>query len=190
MVRYQLEDAELTAYFGWLLGIGNFYHLILQSYGFDAYQTILLGLPAAAIQTFFPLSSSWVARRYKDSRIWVMVCLGILLAGCAADVVRLGRLGSSLITRSRPTIRAHPKGCEIVRLLYHRELCWICRSGICYAWGQCHGVYVSSVRGVTVVYLESSQRSSTRKRITVGGTIFVAYAVGNLIGNRMPFALT
>ncbi|KAJ9121466.1 hypothetical protein QFC22_002082 [Naganishia vaughanmartiniae] len=55
-----------------VLRIGNFYHLILQSYGFSAFNTILLGLPAAAIQIFFPLSASWVARRYKNTRLWVM----------------------------------------------------------------------------------------------------------------------
>lgn len=58
-------------------GIGNFYHLILQSYGFSAFNTILLGLPAAAIQIFFPLSASWIARRYKNARLWVMVSVHI-----------------------------------------------------------------------------------------------------------------
>ncbi|KAJ9116221.1 hypothetical protein QFC24_006812 [Naganishia onofrii] len=60
-----------------VLRIGNFYHLILQSYGFSAFNTILLGLPAAAIQIFFPLSASWVARRYKNARLWVMVSVHI-----------------------------------------------------------------------------------------------------------------
>jgi ACS family allantoate permease-like MFS transporter len=31
-------------------GIANFLHLILQSYGYSAFQTILIGLPQAVLQ--------------------------------------------------------------------------------------------------------------------------------------------
>jgi hypothetical protein len=134
-VDSQSENAKLIIPLIWFVGIGNFYHLILQSYGFDAFQTILLGLPAAAIQTFFPLSSSWVARRYKDTRTWVMVGLYTLLAKSAADGGCLDRLGTSFVAWSRFAIRSHTTGRKTVRLLYHRELCWICRSRIRYAGG-------------------------------------------------------
>ncbi|KAI5453868.1 hypothetical protein NCC49_004864 [Naganishia albida] len=128
-------------------GIGNFYHLILQSYGFDAYQTILLGLPAAAIQTFFPLSSSWVARRYKDSRIWVMVAWVLpSLLGVALQY-GLTQRGARLF------------GYYII------------------------GSFVGSVgQGFA---MPGANVTGYTKRITVGGTIFVAYAVGNLIGPQL-----
>lgn len=54
-------------------GIGNFLHLILQSYGFSAIHTILLGLPQSACQVVFTLGGSYMARNYKGWRTWVMV---------------------------------------------------------------------------------------------------------------------
>jgi ACS family allantoate permease-like MFS transporter len=54
-------------------GLGNFLHLILQSYGFSSFETILVGLPQAAVQVFFALLGSWMARRFKGWRIWIMV---------------------------------------------------------------------------------------------------------------------
>lgn len=54
-------------------GIGNFLHLILQSYGYTAFQTILIGLPQAAMQVVFPLSGAYVARCFPGWRIYVMM---------------------------------------------------------------------------------------------------------------------
>jgi len=48
-------------------------HLILQSYGYDAFQTILMGQPQSVMQVIFPLSGAYIARRYKNARIYVMM---------------------------------------------------------------------------------------------------------------------
>jgi ACS family allantoate permease-like MFS transporter len=53
-------------------GLGNFLHLILQSYGFSPLQTILVGLPQAAAQVFIALTGSYIARRFRNSRTIVM----------------------------------------------------------------------------------------------------------------------
>ncbi|KAK4689629.1 MFS transporter, ACS family, allantoate permease, partial [Tremellales sp. Uapishka_1] len=48
-------------------------HLILQSYGYSAFQTILIGLPQAVLQVVFPLSGSYVARKFPNARLYVMM---------------------------------------------------------------------------------------------------------------------
>jgi MFS family permease len=68
-------------------GIANFLHLIvsptssaadrrsshqLQSYGYDAFQTILWGLPQAAMQVVFPLSGAYLACALPNARCYVM----------------------------------------------------------------------------------------------------------------------
>ncbi|OCF41073.1 allantoate permease [Kwoniella heveanensis CBS 569] len=54
-------------------GIGNFLHLILQSYGYTAFQTILIGLPQAAMQVVFPLSGAIIARKVPGARLYVLM---------------------------------------------------------------------------------------------------------------------
>ncbi|WRT68774.1 uncharacterized protein IL334_005754 [Kwoniella shivajii] len=54
-------------------GIGNFLHLILQSYGYTAFQTILIGLPQAAMQVVFPLSGAYIARKVPGARLYVLM---------------------------------------------------------------------------------------------------------------------
>jgi hypothetical protein len=54
-------------------GIANFLHLILQSYGYSAFQTILVGLPQAVLQIIFPLSGAYIARRFPNCRLYVMM---------------------------------------------------------------------------------------------------------------------
>ncbi|WWC90314.1 uncharacterized protein L201_005247 [Kwoniella dendrophila CBS 6074] len=54
-------------------GIGNFLHLILQSYGYTAFQTILIGLPQAAMQVIFPLSGAYIARKVPQARLYVLM---------------------------------------------------------------------------------------------------------------------
>ncbi|KAK8854473.1 hypothetical protein IAR55_003211 [Kwoniella newhampshirensis] len=54
-------------------GIGNFLHLILQPYGYTAFQTILIGLPQAAMQVVFPLSGAIIARKVPGARLYVLM---------------------------------------------------------------------------------------------------------------------
>ncbi|OXG19188.1 allantoate permease [Cryptococcus neoformans Ze90-1] len=54
-------------------GIGNFLHLILQSYGYTSFQTILMGLPQAAMQVVFPLSGAIIARKVPNARLYVLM---------------------------------------------------------------------------------------------------------------------
>ncbi|WVQ79769.1 hypothetical protein IAT38_001869 [Cryptococcus sp. DSM 104549] len=54
-------------------GIGNFLHLILQSYGYTAFKTILMGLPQAAMQVFFPLTGAIIARKVPNARLYVLM---------------------------------------------------------------------------------------------------------------------
>lgn len=44
----------------------------LQSYGYNAFQTILWGLPQATMQIIFPLSGAYLARKLKNARCYVM----------------------------------------------------------------------------------------------------------------------
>ncbi|WVQ72670.1 hypothetical protein IAR50_002229 [Cryptococcus sp. DSM 104548] len=54
-------------------GIGNFLHLILQSYGYTSFQTILMGLPQAAMQVIFPLTGAIIARKVPNARLYVLM---------------------------------------------------------------------------------------------------------------------
>ncbi|KAE8541995.1 hypothetical protein D1P53_002169 [Cryptococcus gattii VGV] len=54
-------------------GIGNFLHLILQSYGYTSFQTILMGLPQAVLQVLFPLSGAIIARKVPNARLYVLM---------------------------------------------------------------------------------------------------------------------
>lgn len=85
---------------GWLLatatfaltvpngGLGTYLHLILQAYGYNAFQAILLGLPQGGIQVVLVLSTTYIARRYANMRIYVSIAgislalLGILIQYC------------------------------------------------------------------------------------------------------------
>jgi ACS family allantoate permease-like MFS transporter len=48
-------------------------HLILQSYGYGPFQTILMGLPQAVMQVFFPLSGAYIARQFPNCRLYVIM---------------------------------------------------------------------------------------------------------------------
>ncbi|KAJ9095953.1 hypothetical protein QFC21_005315 [Naganishia friedmannii] len=136
------------------------------SYGFSAFNTILLGLPAAAIQIFFPLSASWVARRYKNTRLWVMIIWVIP-----------SLIGVALQYGTKSTAP---------RLFGYYVI-----SGFVGSVGQAFAFPGANVTGYTLVLHQSSKgyklidlvqnAQNDRKRITVGGMVFVAYAVGNLI---------
>jgi len=85
---------------GWLLtaatfaltvpngGLGTYLHLILQAYGYNAFQAILLGLPQGGVQVVLVLGTTYLARRYVNMRIYVslggiaLALLGILLQYC------------------------------------------------------------------------------------------------------------
>ncbi|KAL7422098.1 hypothetical protein Q5752_002741 [Cryptotrichosporon argae] len=74
------RDPQGWAYFAIVLcltipngGIANFLHLILQSYGYSAFQTVLIGLPGAAMQIVFPLTGMLVARRWTGWRCRTMM---------------------------------------------------------------------------------------------------------------------
>lgn len=53
------------------------------------------------------------------------------------------RVGSPVSARSRSAIRYYQYWFQIIRVLYHRELRWIGRSGIRDARGECDRLYVS-----------------------------------------------
>jgi len=54
-------------------GLGNFLHLILNAWGYGSFESILLGLPSGILQTIFVLTSGYIARTYKGTRIYVAV---------------------------------------------------------------------------------------------------------------------
>lgn len=65
---------------GWLLffavlsltipngGLGNFFHLILKEYGYNAFETILLGLPTGVVQVLVVVCAGYIARKYDNKR--------------------------------------------------------------------------------------------------------------------------
>lgn len=65
---------------GWLLffavlsltipngGLGNFFHLILKEYGYNAFETILLGLPTGVVQVIVVIMAGYIARKMPDKR--------------------------------------------------------------------------------------------------------------------------
>lgn len=65
---------------GWLLffavlsltipngGLGNFFHLILKEYGYNAFETILLGLPTGVVQVLVVVCAGYIARKYDKKR--------------------------------------------------------------------------------------------------------------------------
>lgn len=79
---------------GWLLffatfsltipngGLGNYFNLILQSYGYNPFQTLLLGIPTGAVQVVAVLLGGWISRVYRNMRIYVaIVGIAICLTG-------------------------------------------------------------------------------------------------------------
>lgn len=68
---------------GWLLffavftltvpngGLGNFFHLILKEYGYNAFETILLGIPTGIVQVAVVIGGGYTARRYSGRRIQI-----------------------------------------------------------------------------------------------------------------------
>jgi hypothetical protein len=46
-------------------GIGTFGNLIVQSFGYDSFQTILFNIPFGAIQIIAIIGSAWLATKYQ-----------------------------------------------------------------------------------------------------------------------------
>lgn len=144
---------------GWLLfilvisycipngGIGNFLHLILQSYGFSAIETILLGLPQSACQVIFTLGGSYMARNYKGWRTWVMIIY--VLPAVAGVAIQYGTRNTGALLFGYYMIPSFVAGL-----------------------GQAFAMPGANVTGYT-------------KRCTTAAMVFVAYAVGNIIGPHL-----
>lgn len=57
-------------------GISTFGPLIVESFGFDSFTTILFNMPFGAVQVFATLGSAWAATHYKaKSPILALLCL-------------------------------------------------------------------------------------------------------------------
>lgn len=133
-------------------GLGNFLHLILQSYGFSPLQTILVGLPQAAAQVFIALSGSYIARRFRNSRTlvmvsrvcpWCMRLIDVLNTSLVADHLRL-----ALARRRFYPVCDAEYGSLVVRVLHPPGFRGGRRSVVRHARSERDGVYVSLAGGV------------------------------------------
>ncbi|KAL1406111.1 hypothetical protein Q8F55_007794 [Vanrija albida] len=128
-------------------GVAVFLHLILQSYGYSAFKTILYGLPQAVMQVIFPLSGAYIARVVPHSRCYVM--MGYMLPSIVGTVIQYRRAAPGALLFG-----------------YYIMGSYVAAYGIIF------GAPGANVAGYT-------------KKLVVGAMIFVAYAVGNIIGPHL-----
>jgi len=112
-------------------GISTFGPLIVQSFGFDSFTTILFNIPFGAVQIIATFGGAWLADRIKmKSPVILLLCLPPI-AGCAM-LIALGR-------------GAEEKGALLAA--YYILSFYPGISPLIYSWsgqcsGQCNGSYI------------------------------------------------
>lgn len=74
-------------------GISTFGPLIIESFGFDRFTTILFNIPFGAVQMIATLGGAWLSDKIKmKAPVLILLCLGPI-AGCSI-LLAVGRAAS------------------------------------------------------------------------------------------------